>query len=164
MLARLRWEVWKMELLHCPFVHCGPVANVDNVDNTDNELEKCNEVIIQVRSLQQGAPPGLDDVLLKVSSWGDPSQVCRMFWRKRLYSFNCGICSDISERFFPLGICPLLPHYYCLQLPQRHRLPRHLCCQRMDKYGIGKCWRSNELVTMMNNILNKICVSSRQNF
>jgi len=27
-----------------------------------------------VRSLQQGAPPGLDDVLLKVSSWGDPSQ------------------------------------------------------------------------------------------
>ena len=28
-----------------------------------------------VASLQKGAPPGLDNILLNVSSWGDPSQV-----------------------------------------------------------------------------------------
>ena len=52
------------------------VVNLDNYGNTGKEVIKDNKkIIIQVRSLQQGAPQGLDDVLLKVSSWGDPSQV-----------------------------------------------------------------------------------------
>ena len=70
----------KFERLGSSIVHLSIVDNVDKVDNTDKESIKIDKnMITQVRSLQQVAPPGLDDVLLKVSSWGDPSQVCRMF-------------------------------------------------------------------------------------
>ena len=39
-----------------------------------------------VGALQQGAPPGLDNILLNVSSWGDPSQV--FHWLFYLYPFT----------------------------------------------------------------------------
>ena len=74
-----------------------------------------------VGALQEGAPPGLDNILLKVSSWGDPSQVC-----------TCWIVFQSSPFS---GFCPLLSDHHCIQLPQRPCLPWHFHCQWMDKYG-----------------------------
>ena len=74
-----------------------------------------------VGALQEGAPPGLDDILLKVSSWGDPSQVCT--------------CWIVFQSSLFSGFCPLLSDHHCIQLPQRPCLPWHFHCQWMDKYG-----------------------------